>query len=123
VTFIVAALRSRCGHYIFAQWFLISSSSSFSSPNLSRPRLDVYLTSTHGVALVHIKNAGLKHAARGSLKYRTQKIAKKSPSAHHPTTLSGYILATKAHFDNRKKPVKHQYLLQKFSQYDELPAH
>ena len=24
-------------------------------------------------------------------KYRTQKIAKKSPSGHHPTTLSGYI--------------------------------
>ena len=27
-------------------------------------------------------------------KYRTQKIAKKSPSGHHPTTLSGYIFAT-----------------------------
>ena len=32
-----------------------------------------------------------------------QKIAKKSPSAHHPTTLSGYIFATKACIDNRKK--------------------
>jgi len=31
------------------------------------------------------------------------KIAKKSPSAHHRTTLSGYIFATKAHIDNRKK--------------------
>jgi len=28
---------------------------------------------------------------------------KKSPSAHHRTTLSGYIFATKAHIDNRKK--------------------
>jgi len=28
---------------------------------------------------------------------------KKSPSAHHCTTLSGYIFATKAHIDNRKK--------------------
>ena len=36
-------------------------------------------------------------------KYRTQKIAKKSPSGHHPTTLSGYIFATKACIDNRKK--------------------
>jgi len=29
--------------------------------------------------------------------------AKKSPSVHHRTTLSGYIFATKAHIDNRKK--------------------
>ena len=36
-------------------------------------------------------------------KYRTQKIAKKSPSGHHRTTLSGYIFATKARVDNRKK--------------------
>jgi len=28
---------------------------------------------------------------------------KKSPSAHHRTTLSGYIFATKAHIDNQKK--------------------
>ena len=44
----------------------------FSSPNLSRHRLDVYYTSTHGVALVQISDAGLKRATRGSLKYRTQ---------------------------------------------------
>jgi len=36
-------------------------------------------------------------------KYRTQNTAKKSPSGHHPTTLSGYIFATKACIDNRKK--------------------
>jgi len=40
------------------------------------------------------------HAARW--KYRTQNVAKKSPSAHHRTTLSGYIFATKACIDNRK---------------------
>jgi len=28
---------------------------------------------------------------------------KKSPSAHHRITLLGYIFATKAHIDNRKK--------------------
>ena len=43
-------------------------------------------------------------------KYRTQKIDKNSPSAHHRTTLSGYIFATKALIDNRKKIVKQQYL-------------
>jgi len=46
----------------------------------------------------------MKRAARGSLKYSTQNIAENSPSAHHRTTLSGYIFAcTKAHVGNRKK--------------------
>jgi len=36
-------------------------------------------------------------------KYSTQKIAKKSPSGHHPTTSSGYIFAAEACVDNRKK--------------------
>jgi len=40
------------------------------------------------------------HMARGSLKIQD---AKKSPSGHHRTTLSGYIFATKARIDNRKK--------------------
>jgi len=48
----------------------------FSSPNLSRPTLDVCHTSTHGVALVRISDAGLKTAARRSLKTQD---AKKSP--------------------------------------------
>jgi len=58
------------------------------------------------------------HAARW--KCRTQKIAKKLPSAHHHTTLSGYIFATKAHIDNRKKVTKQQYLLQISPQYGKL---
>ena len=58
---------------IFLPWFLLSF---FSSPNLSRRRLDVCHTSTHGVALVRISDAGLKPAARGSLKTQD---AKKSP--------------------------------------------
>jgi len=45
----------------------------FSSPNLSRRRLDVYHTSTHGVALMRIWNAGLKCAARGWLEIRDAK--------------------------------------------------
>ena len=36
-------------------------------------------------------------------KCRTQRIAKKSPSGHHRITSSGYIFATKARIDNRKK--------------------
>jgi len=49
---IIADLHSRCGHYIFVLFLLFSF--FFSLPNLSGRRLDVYLTSTHGVALVRI---------------------------------------------------------------------
>jgi len=55
-----------------------------------------------------------------SWKYRTQKLRKKSPSAHHRITLSGYIFTTKAYIDNRTKIVKRQYLLHMSSQYAEL---
>ena len=41
------------------------------------------------------------YAAR--YKCRTQKRRQKSPSGHHRTTLSGYIFATTACIDNRKK--------------------
>ena len=86
---------NRASHYIFVVWFL------FSSPILSRRRLNTYHTSTHDVALVRMYSAGLKCAARGSLKYRTEKFAKNSPSGHHRTSLSGCIFATEA-TDNRK---------------------
>jgi len=42
----MAALGSRCGHYIFVLFLL------FSPPNLSRRGMDVYHTSTHDVVLV-----------------------------------------------------------------------
>ena len=85
---------SRAGHYIFCpcgffHLLLLLSFFLFSSPILSRRSLDVYHTSTHGV---RIYDAGLKCAARCSLKYRTQKVAKKSLSGHRRTTLPGYIL-------------------------------
>ena len=41
------------------------------------------------------------HGARS--KYGTQKSRQKSPSGHHRTNLSGYIFATTACIDNRKK--------------------
>jgi len=50
---IIVALWNRADHYIFALWFLLLSF-FFSSPNLSRRRLDVCYISTHGVALVRI---------------------------------------------------------------------
>jgi len=48
-------------------------------------------------------NLDLKRAARSSLKYRTQKIAKKLPSRHHCTILSGYMFATKVCIDSWNK--------------------
>jgi len=48
---ITIALCNRADHYIFAPWFLLLLS-FFSSPNISVRRLDVYHTSSHGVALV-----------------------------------------------------------------------
>ena len=50
----MVALWNRAGHYIFMLWFVLSSPSFFSSPNLSGRRLDVYHTLAHGVALVRI---------------------------------------------------------------------
>ena len=55
LAFYFGRLGNRAGHYIFALWFLSSSIFLlFSSPYLSGRRLDVYHTSTHGVALVRI---------------------------------------------------------------------
>jgi len=57
----MVALWNRSGDYIFALWFhllsiylSINQSIFFSSPNLSRRRLDVCHSSTHGLALVRI---------------------------------------------------------------------
>jgi len=45
----------------------------FCSPDLSRCRMDVCHTSTHGVALVRIYDAGLKRVAHSSLKIQDTK--------------------------------------------------
>jgi len=45
----MVALCNRADHYIFMLFL-----SFFTSPKLSARRLDVYHTSTHGVALVRI---------------------------------------------------------------------
>jgi len=74
----MAILWNRAGHYIFAlRFLLLTSSFFFSSSNLSRRRLDVCHTSTHDVALERIYDAGLKCAARGSLKIQDAKMTPK----------------------------------------------
>jgi len=118
----MATLCNRTGHYIFALRFLSSLWSPYgigqtiifsccglfffffiSSPNLSRHRLDVSHTSTHGVALVQFSDAGVKPAALGSLKTQDAKKSPKIAIWAPSHKVSGYIFATKARIDNRKK--------------------
>jgi len=58
---VMVALWNRADHYMVS--VVSSYFCFFSSPNLSHRRLDVCHTSTRGVALVCISDAGLKHAA------------------------------------------------------------
>jgi len=100
-----------CGFFFF--YLLLP----FSSPNLSRRTLDVYHTSTHDVALVRIKDAGLKRAACSSLKIPDTKI-------RHLGTIAQLCSAISSQFRHvsaiGKKPVKQQYLPHMSSQYGEL---
>jgi len=70
----MVTLCNRANHIYFHP---VACSSSFFSPNLSGWRVHVCHTSTHGVALVRIQNARLKHAARGSLEMQDSKNRRK----------------------------------------------
>jgi len=111
----MVALHSRCGHHFLpCGFFFLSVFFLFSSPNLSRRRLDVCHTSTHDVAF----SANLSCRSETCCTQLAEiQDAKSRPKiviwAYHLTTLSGYIFATKARIDNRKKKlVKQQYRLQ-----------
>jgi len=80
---------------------------SFFFPLVISAVFDVYHTSTHDVALVRLECMSEMCCKR--LAGNTER--KNSPSGQHHSTLSGYIFATKACSDNRKKIVKQQYLL------------
>jgi len=94
--------------------FILFLSSSFSSPNLSG-------TSTHGVALVRILNAGLSCAARGSLKNTGRKNDAKNRHLGTIPQLCRAIASQLRHVSTiGKKLVKQQYLLHLSPQYGEL---
>ena len=80
-----------CGFYLLSIYLFF-----ISSPNLKGRRLDVYHTSTHGVALVRIYDAGLKCTACGSLKIQDAKNRQKFAiwAGHHHTTLSSQLRHT-----------------------------
>jgi len=98
----MVALWNRADHHIFALWFLLSF---FFFPHLISAVAEwMSAILPHKVwpqceCRVQVRN--VLHVARW--KYRMQKSRQKSPSWHHRTTLSGYIFATKARIDNRKK--------------------
>jgi len=78
----MAALRSRCGHYIFALWFLLLFFLSFYFPRITSAVADWMSTILPHMVWPYceFRNARLKRAARGLLKYRTQKFAISVPS-------------------------------------------
>jgi len=78
---IMVSLWNRTDHYIFILLFVLLLLSFFSHLISAVAQwMSAILPSTHGVALVRISDAGLKRAARGSLKYRSPKIAIWAPS-------------------------------------------
>jgi len=105
----MTALCNRAGHYIFDVWFLLLLSSFFfSSPNVSRRRLDVYHSYTHtwcglSANLGCMSETWCTRLAESTGRKKSPKIAKKSPSGQHRTTLWGYIFGRKACIDNRKE--------------------
>ena len=86
----------------FLSCFYISFFLSFSSPNLSGRRLDVYRTSNMVWPYCEFRMQVWNVAYCTRL---VEKSTQKSPSRHHRTTLSGHrpIFATKARIDNRRK--------------------
>jgi len=102
---------------IFLSCFFLSFFLLFSSPNLSGHRLDVCHTSTHGVAIVQIYNAGLKCGARGSLEMQ-------NPKNRHLGIVAQLCLAVFLQLRHistiGKKFVRQQYLLHMSPQCGEL---
>ena len=97
---------------IFLPCSFFLSSFFLSSPNLSVRRLDVYHTSTHGVALVRIYNAGLKCAACSSLETQDPKNCQKFAVWVPLHKFAGlYLLNYGTYRQSEKKLVKQQYLL------------
>jgi len=105
---IMAALWNRAGHYIFVMWFLRSSIFFFSSPILSSRRLDVYHTSTHGVAFVRINLGCISETCCTGLAENSVRI--KSPKIRHLRTIAQLCEALSSQQRQSEKLVKQQYL-------------
>jgi len=99
--FVMAALCNTAGQYIFALWFLSSIFFFFFFlASSQRPQIGSlpYFHTWCG------PSANLECTSEMCCKRLTGNTGrKKLPFWHHRTTLSGYIFATKACIDNRKK--------------------
>jgi len=96
----MAALRSRCGHYIFALWFLLSFYLFFFPCLISAVQIGClpYFHTWCGL------RANLRcRSETCCTRFAENTELKKLPSQHHRTNLLGYIFATKIRVDNRKK--------------------
>ena len=115
----MAALHSRCRHYIFSLWFLLLCTFFNFSPNVSHRRVDVNHTYTW---------CGL----RANLGCRSETCCircaentgrKRSPKIRHLTTIAQLCRAISSHLRHiltiGKKLVKQQYLLHMSSEYGE----
>jgi len=91
IILIMAALRSRCGHYIFALWFLLSSVICFS--RLFSSVADLMFTILPHVVCGLSTNLGCR-SETCCTRLAENTGCKKSPSVDHRTTLSGCIFAT-----------------------------
>ena len=98
---VTVALCNRADHYIFALWFLL-----FFSPNLSRRRLEVCHTSTHGVALALSANFRCK-SEMCCARFTGNAEPKKSPKiafwAPSHNCIGLYLRNEGTYIDNRKK--------------------
>ena len=95
----MVALCNRADRYIFALWFLYYF-----------PRLISAVADCLSTILPHMVWPSVNLKCRSEMcctwlaaNTGRKKSRQKSPSGHHHTTLSGYIFATKACIDNRKK--------------------
>jgi len=122
--FFMVALCNRADHYIFILWFLLLLSSFFLFPRLIAAVGDWMSTILPHMVRPYCKfrmqvwNVLQLHPARWNT--GRKKSHKKSPSAHHRTTLSGHISSQVRHVSTiGKKLVKQQYVLQMPPQYGE----
>jgi len=100
----MVALCNRAGHYIFALWFLsifylsifLFLAQSQRSQIGCLPYFDTWCG--HSANLECRSEVCCTRLAANA----GPKKSPKSPSGHHPITLSGYVFATKACIDNRK---------------------
>jgi len=116
----MAALRSSCEHYICVLFLLLF-------PRLISAVADWMSTILRDTWCCPSANLECRsqmcctRLAGNSGPKKLPKIARLGTITQlRLTTLLGYIFATKASIDNRKKPVKQQYLSHMSSQYGEL---